>query len=200
MICCEQTRKRSGLKSFDPSFILFQTSGPFLACAGLDPSVFSCIIGALQNKKKLDHRKKMKPKINKIGIISSLIILSLISIPGIWAYYFTDWKTDTPFQDTAQRQVIPEFQENSRILDRRIVLKKDKGIFINQSRLVFKGFKDEKIHLDLYLLELDPDAAYPHYISKADARRGIRLGDSRFQLLKVSKGTLQLKIMDLYKS
>ena len=133
-------------------------------------------------------------------MISSLIILVLISIPGVYAYYFTDWKTDNFFQDTAQRQVIPEFQEDSRILENRIVLRKDKSITVNKSRLVFKGFKDNKIHLDLYLLELDPDAAYPHYISKADAFKGIRLGDSSFRLLKVNKGTLQLKIVDLFRS
>lgn len=144
--------------------------------------------------------KTMSPKINKIGVISSLIILFLISIPGIYAYHLTDWKTDRFFQDTAQRQVIPEFQEDSRILENRIVLRKDKSITVNRSRLVFKGFKDEKIHLDLYLLELDPDAAYPHYISKADALKGIRLGDSSFRLLKVSKRTLQLKIVEMFKS
>lgn len=130
-----------------------------------------------------------------------LIILSIISIPVIYAYYFTDWKNDKLLQNTAQqRQVIPEFQEDSRIIDNRIVLRKNKSITVDKNRLVFKGMKDKKIHLDVYFLELDPEYAYPHYISKADTQKTIRVGDSTFQFLKVTKGALQLKIVDLYKS
>jgi hypothetical protein len=142
----------------------------------------------------------MKPKIDKISIISMSIIFSLISILGFYAYYFTDLKTDSLSQEVAQGQVIPEFQEESRIIDNRILLRKNKSITVNKKRFVFKGFKDNMVHLDVYLLELDPEYAYPHYISKTDVHKRIRLGDSTFQLLKVSKGVLQLKIVDLYKS
>lgn len=142
----------------------------------------------------------MKPKFDKISFFSILFILFLISIPGVYAYHFTDWKNDTLSQGISQRTAYPEFQEDSRIFDKRVLLRKDKSITLNKSKLVFKGLKDKMIHLDVYLLELDPDAAYPHYISKADAFKGVRLGDSKFQLLKVDKKTLQLKIVDLYKS
>lgn len=142
----------------------------------------------------------MNPKTNKISIISMSIILSLISILGVYVYSFTDWKNDSFSKDVAQRQVIPEFQEESRILNNRILLRKNKSITVNKNRLVFKGLKDKMIRLDVYFLELDPEYAYPHYISKADVHKEIRLGDSTFQLLKASKGALQLKIIDLYKS
>ncbi len=142
----------------------------------------------------------MKPNFNKISIISMLIISCLISIPGIYAFHFTDWKNDTFFQDTAQRQVIPEFQEDSRILDNRILLRKDKEITVNRSRLVFKGVKDNLIHMDIYLLELDPDYAYRQAFPMADNQKTIRVGDSTFEILKISRGTLQLKLLDLYKS
>ncbi|HCY87277.1 MAG TPA: hypothetical protein DHV36_19245 [Desulfobacteraceae bacterium] len=142
----------------------------------------------------------MKSPINKIGIVSSLIISALITIPGVYAFYLTDWKNNTLSQGTTQMEIIPEFQEDSRIFDRRIVLRKDKSITVNRSRLVFKGVKDDLIHMDVYLLELDPDYAYPHYISQSDPQKLIRLGDSTFQFLKISRGTLQLKIVDLYKS
>lgn len=142
----------------------------------------------------------MAPKINKIGVISTLIIFFLISIPGVWAYYFADWKDPGFFTDTDQRQVIPEFQEDSRAFGRRILLRKDKGIIVNKSRLVFKGVADHKIRLDVYLLELDRDYPYPHYISTDEAAGPFRLGDTRFQLLKVSGGSLQLEVVDLFQS
>ena len=140
----------------------------------------------------------MKPKFDKISVISILIILFLISIPGFYVYYFQDWRTNEFSQDVAQRKAIPEFQEESRIYNERVVLRKDKSFTFNNSRLVFKGLKDKMIHLDVFLLDLDPEYAYPHYISKADATAGVRLGDSKFQLLKVNKKILQLKIFDLY--
>ncbi len=142
----------------------------------------------------------MKPKIDKISFISILIILCLISIPGFYVYYFTDSQNDNLFQEAGLREAYPEFQEESKIFDKRIVLRKDKSITVNKSKLVFKGLKDKVIHLDVYLLDFDPESAYPHYISKADALKGVRLGDSTFQLLKVNNKTLQLKLVDLYKS
>lgn len=142
----------------------------------------------------------MKSGINKISMISSLIILVLISLTGLYAYYVADRK-DQPFiQDVAQRQVTPEFQEDSRIVDNRILLKKDKSVTVNKSRLVFKGMKDQRILLDVYLLDLDPEVAYPHSIAMDDVHKNIRLGDSFFQFLKVSKRVLQLKVIDLYPS
>jgi len=142
----------------------------------------------------------MKPKIDKISSISMLIIFLLISLPCFYVYYYTDWRNESFSQDVAQTQVTPEFQEESRIYHNRIVLRKDKSITVNKNRLVFKGLKDKMIHLDVYLLELDSEYAYPHYISKADGYKRFRLGDSTFQLLKVDRGALQLKIIDLYKS
>ncbi len=142
----------------------------------------------------------MKPKINKISFFSSLFILFLISIPGFYAYYFTDWRNEKSFQDADRRRAYTEFQEDSRIFDDRILLRKDKSLVVDKNRLVFKGVKDNVVHLDVYLLELDPESAYPHYISKADADKQIRIGDSTFEVLKVNKRTLQLKILDRYES
>lgn len=142
----------------------------------------------------------MKPKFDKVSVFSMLFILFLISIPGFLVYYMPDWRSSSQSPEVAQRQAHPEFQENAGMIDNRIVLKKDKSITVNRNRLVFKGLKNEKVHLDIYLLELDPESAYPHYMSQADTEKVIRCGDSTFQLLKVSDDTLQLRIVDLYSS
>ena len=146
------------------------------------------------------QERTMGSKIDKVSIISCLVILFLIAMTGLYAYHVADTKDNTFSQDTVQRSVYPEFQEDSRIIQDRILLHKDNGITINGSRLVFKGLRDNMIHLDVYLLELDPESAYPQTISKADAHKGIRVGDSTFQFLKVRRNTLQLKIIDLFRS
>ena len=140
----------------------------------------------------------MKPKFDKISIFSILFILFLISIPGVMAYHFTDWRTNTFMADTGRIEAHPEFQEGVRIFDDRVVLNKGKSLTFNKSRLVFKGLTDKIIHLDVFLLDLDPQYAYAHHISTADAITGVRLGDSKFELLNVSQKTLQFKISDLY--
>lgn len=128
-----------------------------------------------------------------------IFLLCLMSVPGFYAYFFTDWRNNSFFRDASQRKIGPEFQKKSRIFNGRIVLRKDKSITVNRSRLVFKGLKDRMIHLEVFLLEFDPDSAYSHFISKADAQKGICVGDSKYQLLKVNKKTLHLKIIDLFK-
>ena len=79
-------------------------------------------------------------------------------------------------------------------------MKKDKSITVDKNRLVFKGLKDNMIHMDVYLLELDPESAYPFYIPKANAPKDIRVGESLFKVLKVNTRTLQLKRVDQHKS
>ncbi|THB78664.1 MAG: hypothetical protein D3926_12650 [Desulfobacteraceae bacterium] len=142
----------------------------------------------------------MKPNIDKAGIFSMLIITGLITAIGSYIYFFVDWRNNSFLQDTSQRRAIPEFQEDSKIFGTRIVLRKDKSITVNKTRLVFKGLEKKMIHLDVFLLELDPESAYPRFISKADAQKGIRVGNSTFKLLKVNRKTLQLKLIDTYKT
>lgn len=142
----------------------------------------------------------MAPKFDKISVISTLIILALMAIPGVLAWQSETLGQNSYLTDNSRREVIPEFQEDSRILDRRILLRKDKGIVVNNSRLVFKGVQDKKIRLDVTLLELDPAYAYPHYIPAARSQAPFRLGDTKFEVLKVSRGLVQLKIVDLFQS
>ena len=142
----------------------------------------------------------MKPKNNKISIYSTLIILSIVSATGFYAYYDMNLHDSTFSQDASQRAALPEFQEDSGFYGNRILLRKNKSITVNKTRLVYKGLEKKMIRLDVFLLELDPESAYPRLISKADAKEGIRIGDSRFKLLKVNKKTLQLKMIDVYKS
>ena len=147
-----------------------------------------------------DIGRTVTPKPDKIAVISILIILFLISIPGVYAYYAMDGGRARFLTDTGQSRVVPEFQEASRSFNNRILLRKDKAFTVNKSRLVFRGIEDEKVRLDVYLLELDPEYAYPHYISTAKAGQEFQLGETRFRVLKMSRGTLQLEILEMYKS
>ena len=129
-----------------------------------------------------------------------LFILCLLTIPVFYAYFFMDWDHNRSLRNTAPKNVGSERQKNAMVMNGRIVLNKDKSVTINRIRLVFKGLKDKTIHIDVCLLEFDPETSYPHFFSKADARKGFCVGDLKFQLLRVSTKILQLKIIDVYNS
>ena len=139
------------------------------------------------------------PLSNKYKIFSILFILFLLSVPFLISPFFNPQKSEL-FQGVRQRKASTDFTKRSMIANDKVVLLKDNSLTINNCRLVFKGLKNDMIHLDLYLLELDPESAYPHFISKEKAANGVRLGDSEFQLISANKNILKLKISDLYQT
>jgi hypothetical protein len=80
----------------------------------------------------------------------------------------------------------------SMVLADRAIMMKDEAVTINRTRLVFRGLQDGDIHLDLYLLDLDPQYPYLKKIPRRDARKGFRLGVGKYQMLTVNSRVLTL--------
>lgn len=74
----------------------------------------------------------------------------------------------------------------------RLVLIKDEPATMGRTRLIYRGIADGRIHIDVYLLDLDPDYPYARHVSKAEARRGIRLGDRNYRMDAASRKSLVL--------
>ena len=111
---------------------------------------------------------------------------------------FSNSRPNELFERVKKSKANTDLTQRSQVLKDEVVLLKDKSATINNSRLVFTGFEDKVIHLDLYLLDLDPHYAYHQTISKASAIEGVRLGDSEFRLIAVNKNKLNLKINTLF--
>ena len=134
-----------------------------------------------------------------------LFILFLVCIPFYTNYYFSKSKDNALFQGVEQRKAQAGITNTaadpkSAVVKDTVLLLRDDSVTINDCKLVFKGMQDKMVHLDLYLLELDPQYAYHHSISKDDAMDGIRLGDSEYQLLAVNNKRLKLRINSLFKA
>jgi hypothetical protein len=142
----------------------------------------------------------MTPLTNKYKPISILLILCLVSTPIFISHYVSKSGTNRLFQRAIHRKTNTDFTEYSKVYKDKVVLEKDDGVIVNNCRLVFKGIEDKMIHLNLYLLELDPEVAYPQKLSKKAALEGVRMGDSEFRLISVNKKQLTLKINTLYKT
>lgn len=134
----------------------------------------------------------------------ALAFLTLLtSFPLFVGFYFADPGKNLFSQRGMERSPGTDFKKvkkESRVFQGKIVLLKDSRLTVNKTRLVYKGLHDTRILLEYYLLELDPDTPYRNEISQTDARIGIRLGDSVFQLVSVSRTVLKLQIDALYKT
>ena len=74
-----------------------------------------------------------------------------------------------------------------------VVLAKNQGAQVGDARIVYRGSRNGNLHMDLYVLELDPHYGYPHKIDEKRARTGFRLGDYHFKVLAVSDSKVSLK-------
>lgn len=69
----------------------------------------------------------------------------------------------------------------------------DQEIQIGKNKLVFKGIENKILYLELFILELDPEAGYPRAIPISKARGGIQLGDHFYVLKSAGKSRIRLK-------
>ena len=74
-----------------------------------------------------------------------------------------------------------------------VVLAKNQGAQVADARIVYRGSRNGNLHLDLYILQLDPHYGYPHTIDEAQAHQGFRMGEYHFKVLAASDSKISLK-------
>ena len=75
----------------------------------------------------------------------------------------------------------------------RVVLVKNQGALVDGARIVYRGSQRGALHMELFILQLDPHYGYPHRIDENQARKGFRMGDHHFQVLAASESKISLK-------
>ena len=81
----------------------------------------------------------------------------------------------------------------SRTEGAHIVLSLGREQIVGRNKLVYHGLKDGRIHIAVYIADLDPKVAYHHLISVEEARKGLRLGGQTFILISAGKSIARLK-------
>lgn len=112
--------------------------------------------------------------------------------------HFTKAGSSNLFEGVRYRKATTDLAPRSKVARDRVVLVKNDSVTVNDCRLVYRGMEDAHIRLDLYLLELDPQYAYPQTIPKSAAREGVRLGDTQYKLISSDSNKIWLKISNLY--
>lgn len=72
------------------------------------------------------------------------------------------------------------YPDNPRIT---ITLKRDTRQRLGKLDIIYRGVKNRKLHLEVFVLELDPQYAYQHAIALRKASDGFRVGGHNLELL-----------------
>ena len=75
----------------------------------------------------------------------------------------------------------------------QIVLPIDQKIIVNNLILIYKGKQRRTIFIDVIIPDLDPDAAYHHDLSIAEAEEAFNLASQRFRLTSSSHSIIRIE-------
>ncbi len=138
---------------------------------------------------------------NKKGWLAIIFILFCLAIPFCLTYYVS---TETfkaryaRFRGTLPKAPEKPSLEKTRTIDDQVLLVKGERIRVHNTSLVYQGFDNDDVTLDLFLEELDHDHAYPQKFSKDISNdRVIRFGDVAYKVKAVSQNTLVLMIYQI---
>jgi len=95
------------------------------------------------------------------------------------------WQPSNVLVETSQEPILNK--------NERVLLAMNHGAQVNGERIVYRGSQHGALHMDLYILQLDPHYGYPHRIEADQARKGFRMGNNYFQVLAASDSKISLK-------
>jgi hypothetical protein len=115
--------------------------------------------------------------------ISTLFLGGVIVVMGGLVYRIVAGGIDPYYERwAAQNETLRASITLSSVTDQRVVLMKDEPVTIHRTRLVYRGLMDEWARVDLYLLDMDSEYAYPRRISR-DTDEILNLGGHRYRLV-----------------
>lgn len=135
---------------------------------------------------------------NKKFLGSIFILLSLV-LAFAFAYYNSAKSIKKPYQvfrDKYYKNVplIGQLKSDAeQVPTGQVLLQKNVKFFRDNACLVFKGFSQKKVKLDLYILEFDPDIPFSLSFTKESFSKGVLLNNTLYTLISLKKNKLYLR-------
>ena len=115
--------------------------------------------------------------------ISTLFLGSVITVTGVLLYRIVAGQVDPYYTQWATKSAALKSSINlSSVTDERVVLVKDEPVTVARCRMVYRGLVGDSALLDLYLLDLDPEYAYPRRIPRSAEGEVLNLGGRHYRL------------------
>lgn len=132
------------------------------------------------------------------------IILIPLAVAFSFALYNSAKSTIKPYQKFRERvrghSSIYGRNELPKIPFDQVVLNRGEKIIIKNSGLVYKGVSNGFFHIDLYLMDFDPDMPYSKGFSRQNIPETVWLGDVLCRVVGIKKEYLRLKIIRIRES
>ena len=95
---------------------------------------------------------------------------------------------ETAYLDDPPKKKLSPIKEN------QVTLLRGRPVTVSKKKLVYHGLDNGRIHIAVYILELDPEVPYHHRIPVKEAKKGFRLGGQQFFLDAYGKHRIRLGI------
>jgi hypothetical protein len=125
-------------------------------------------------------------------IVSSVFLVIAMGTVATMYYRATTGGFEERRKEYQQRADAAQPIRKTTVLSDRVVLIKDEPLVVERVQVVYRGMSDGRIHLDVYLLDLDPNYPYARHLTKDEARKSIHLGSRFYRLHAVNQKSLTL--------
>jgi hypothetical protein len=119
--------------------------------------------------------------------LSTLFLGGVIVTMGGLVYRMVAGGVDPYYENWARESAsIRSSLKLSSVTDKRVVLMKGEPVTVDRTRLVYRGLEDGRARLDLYLLDMDSEYAYPRRIPRIDGKI-YNLGGHHYEVVATHK-------------
>jgi len=133
---------------------------------------------------------------NRRKFLAIFFVLVILAIPFAMIYYVSTDTYKERYRNWRKRSDEINRTVHSTLKADQVVLSKDEKLKVGRTCLEFKGLEKKTIFLNLYLLDLDSQQAYPKTFLKKEAKKGITIGGNKYKLIAVNKRFLSLKLLN----
>jgi len=120
--------------------------------------------------------------------ISSVFLGVVIVTTGALVYRVVAHGVDPRYEKWSQEAAkLREPIKLSSATNQRVVLMKNEPLTIDRTRLVYRGLDEDSVQVDLYLLDLDHEYAYPRRIPRSAEGKLLKLGGHNYRLVSTQR-------------
>lgn len=120
--------------------------------------------------------------------ISTVFLGTVVIVTGGLVYRIVAGGVDPYYEQWAKENArLRSTITLSSVTDKRVVLMKEEPVTVARTRLVYRGLEDGRARVDLYLLDMDPEYAYPRRLSRSDEGEVFNLGGHRYRLVSTHR-------------
>lgn len=125
----------------------------------------------------------------------------LLAVMGALAFaiFYGAYKGPWNEQLTGQmRQRERRWDDNapSPVQSDKILLDLDKAVIAGDTRFIYHGLEDGKVHIVVFIQALDPQAGYHHRVPVGEAKKGFRLAGRTYRLRSCDRLSATLERTD----